>query len=213
MGLGIAPASTRAGATERLQVPEGEARPPGGRGVRKRNPEGARVSEGPEAGAGVGAGAGGGARRGGAGARTPELGGLGGRGRSGQTAVGGDPGPPRRRPSPLPLDPWRRELGAPETGGGTPSPTPAEAASREAAGSWAALTASPWTGDPGLFPSSSPEQSGRSRGASFPTTTVPPSRQRDRRAPAVRRGRPVWTPSYPTPRSAPRQCSFCPKAT
>lgn len=67
MGLGIAPASTRAGATERLQVPEGEARPPGGRGVRKRNPEGARVSEGPEAGAGVGAGAGGGARRGGAG--------------------------------------------------------------------------------------------------------------------------------------------------
>ncbi|XP_044625336.2 uncharacterized protein C1orf159 homolog isoform X8 [Equus asinus] len=42
MGLGIAPASTRAGATERLQVPEGEARPPGGRGVRKRNPEGAR---------------------------------------------------------------------------------------------------------------------------------------------------------------------------
>nr|XP_023491839.1 uncharacterized protein C1orf159 homolog isoform X8 [Equus caballus] len=46
MGLGIAPASTRAGATERLQVPEGEARPPGGRGVRKRNPEGARLLEG-----------------------------------------------------------------------------------------------------------------------------------------------------------------------
>ncbi|KAF6344112.1 hypothetical protein mRhiFer1_001783 [Rhinolophus ferrumequinum] len=43
--LGGARPGTRAAAAERLQVPEGAARPPGGRGVRKRNPKGAGASD------------------------------------------------------------------------------------------------------------------------------------------------------------------------
>lgn len=65
---------TQARAAERLQVPGGAARPPGGRGVRKRNPKGAGVSEGPGAGA---RGEGGGYPRG----ADPRPGGNGGAGR------------------------------------------------------------------------------------------------------------------------------------
>lgn len=80
---GVALPGTGVETAERLQIPGGAARPPGGRGVRKRNAKGAGVSEGlgadaRAAGAGGGPGADRGRGRGGGlGVRTLGSGGLG----------------------------------------------------------------------------------------------------------------------------------------